>query len=73
MLALKEKGKRGKRGRPPKGGFIWEDPEFETQIHSAMNSSKINFIIQPAPHSKPALPLNHFGAVTVMGLSDIFQ
>lgn len=38
-----------------------------------MNSSKISFIIQIVPYSKPALPLSHFGAVTVMGLSDIFQ
>lgn len=69
------KGKKGegKRGWPPKGDFTWEDPKFETQIHSAMNSSKISFIIQPVPYSKAALPLSHFGAVTVMGLSDIFQ
>lgn len=73
MSALKERRKRGKRGWPPKDGFIWEDPEFETQIHSAMNSRKISFTIQPVPYSKPTLPLSHFGAVTVMGLSDIFQ
>lgn len=69
----RRKGRGGKRRWPPKDYFTWEDPEFETQIHSAVNLSKISFIIQPVPYSKAALPLSHFAAVTVMGLSDIFQ
>lgn len=57
----------------PKGGFIWEDTKFETQTHSVMNSSTMSFTSQSVPYSKHALPLSYFRAVTVMGLSDIFQ
>lgn len=75
-----EKEEGEKRRRPPKDGFIWEDPEFETQIQStkssnqsAMNSRKISFIMQSGPYSEPALPLSHFGAAAAVGPSDIFQ
>lgn len=71
VLALKEK--RGKWRWLPKVCSTWEDPEFETQIHSSVNPGRISLIIQPVPHSKCALPLSHLGAGAVMGLSDISQ